>query len=671
MIGFLSVLLYSAFTKADERTVLSWTRSADSCGKDDLSIPNGFSRMLWAYDKGKGVPSAPNKAAYHKERGTKSVALRGKVQVPELEEGLEYFDVGMDNLHVSGTAMDDPDGDNRTSYICTGFEIPEKYRDGTKWHIVKVEAIVEPKNYQKMHHIIMYECNHIKDSSLTHIGQCYNKNMPEDLAGCNAVSPIVGVYAIGGEPWYHPKEAGYPLGKLSGRGIYRGIMEFHYDNYNQKPFVDSSKMRYWVTKNLRQHDIGVLMIGSVFGLQIPAGEKEYEVQTRCPGTTTDGSEACISDDVIGKEGITITHSFMHMHTVGLSGVANVVNPDGSHKAQIIEEPYYDFNMQNWLELRKPYQLVPGDSIDVRCTFNTENRNKTVTGGLSTSEEMCLGFFQYWPARDFHMCIMYDLDKDGNITDITPDGRKQTHCMTNDHVDGLKSRPVEAFNMDYIPQPEIECDPVEPPQGENSVALSHGFQNVEEVEDFLATYEHSVQLHDTFTLYYNDNEEDKTVDFAVDVATDGWVGMGHSMTGDMAGGDIVMGWVLESGEVHLDDRFAPTHGIPRVDAVQSIWKARGTKIDHNGQIVGRQELSQKTCKKRDHQTEAQFRAKCPKITDRKECRNVGCRFKGKKCQAKKPKCKKIALDHCCKFPGCDYDDEKKCGGVFNKKAWQQV
>ena len=68
------------------------------------------------------------------------------------------------------------------------------------------------------------------------------------------------------------------------------------------------------------------------------------------------------------------------------------------------------------------------------------------------------------------------------------------------------------------------------------------------------YDHSAYLDvaENFKLYWSVKDADKSIHFAAEVNTTGWVGFGISagLSGNMKGADIVMGWVDSTGNGHL-------------------------------------------------------------------------------------------------------------------------
>ena len=67
-----------------------------------------------------------------------------------------------------------------------------------------------------------------------------------------------------------------------------------------------------------------------------------------------------------------------------------------------------------------------------------------------------------------------------------------------------------------------------------------------VHDLSSRYPFNMALYDrngdTYVLHWNFSTAERTIAFAVNVSTTGWVGFGISPNGGMVNSDIVMGWV---------------------------------------------------------------------------------------------------------------------------------
>ena len=58
----------------------------------------------------------------------------------------------------------------------------------------------------------------------------------------------------------------------------------------------------------------------------------------------------------------------------------------------------------------------------------------------------------------------------------------------------------------------------------------------------------------YELYWNFDNAEETISFAVRVQTTGWVGFGLSPNGQMPNSDVIIGWVTDEGDAELQVRW---------------------------------------------------------------------------------------------------------------------
>lgn len=66
--------------------------------------------------------------------------------------------------------------------------------------------------------------------------------------------------------------------------------------------------------------------------------------------------------------------------------------------------YFDFNYQN--EDYVPFsrrQILPGDRLITTCVWDTSSDTSTVRGGVSSNNEMCIQFLEYYPVMPLFNC----------------------------------------------------------------------------------------------------------------------------------------------------------------------------------------------------------------------------------------------------------------------------
>ncbi|KAK3732360.1 hypothetical protein QZH41_018734, partial [Actinostola sp. cb2023] len=141
------------------------------------------------------------------------------------------------------------------------------------------------------------------------------------------------------------------------------------------------------------------------------------------------------------------------------------------------------------------------------------------------------------------------------------------------------------------------------------------------------YDHFAALDpdEKIKLYWSVDKPSKTVSFALDAATAGWVGFGISTgQGKMNQADMVIGWV-KNGKVFLTDRHGDGH-YPKLDDHNDYKLISGE--ESNGRTILKFSRMIDTCDKQDRKLEYSVPAKdttyhCSvhKIPDLKERKHV--------------------------------------------------
>ena len=76
----------------------------------------------------------------------------------------------------------------------------------------------------------------------------------------------------------------------------------------------------------------------------------------------------------------------------------------------------------------------------------------------------------------------------------------------------------------------------------------------------------------YGLHWNFSLAAKTIHFAVNVSTGGWVGFGVSPNGQMPQSDVVIGWVADNGSIYFHVSLLITRLI-----IIFIWSGTGSLI----------------------------------------------------------------------------------------------
>ena len=99
---------------------------------------------------------------------------------------------------------------------------------------------------------------------------------------------------------------------------------------------------------------------------------------------------------IPDDGIQILNGVLHSHLAGRKMRLRHIR-NGQELPVILQDNNYDFNFQASRQpLKGRGKILPGDEMILECDYQTSGRQGPTFGGLSTREEMCLGFILYYP-----------------------------------------------------------------------------------------------------------------------------------------------------------------------------------------------------------------------------------------------------------------------------------
>ncbi|XP_015758353.1 PREDICTED: DBH-like monooxygenase protein 1 isoform X1 [Acropora digitifera] len=379
-----------SLTEENGKTVMKFKRKFDTCDADDNKIEPGTTKVIYAYHP--SDPSTERSIPQHSpvNRGARSVLLlnSGKKR-PALPPGTKYFDLVHNKTAIPG---------DKTSYMCVALEMPKL---NETHHIIQMDPIVQAGHEGVVHHIVVYDCrDDYPDHHLNYTGRCYSSDMPPPVARCAGRTTIAG-WAIGGNGFSYPEHVGFPIGTPNSPKVV--ILEIHYDNpMGKQGMIDSSGLRFYYTKQLRKYDAGVLFVGAFvdYRLTIPPKETNWQINGFC-------SEECtregFKNSFLPGGGVNIVASLLHMHLAGRKAVVRRIR-NGVEHSEIARDDHYDFNFQEYLMLENEIHVASGDSLITECFYNTRDRNLVTTGGLGTTDEMCLAFLIYYPKVNLSKCI---------------------------------------------------------------------------------------------------------------------------------------------------------------------------------------------------------------------------------------------------------------------------
>ncbi|XP_074546763.1 dopamine beta-hydroxylase [Halichoeres trimaculatus] len=306
--------------------------------------------------------------------------LRPDTPSPSLPPDVETLDVVAPHVIIPN---------QETTYWCFIQELPENI---PKNHIVMYESVITPGNEAIVHHIEVFECSPDMSDVPQYSGSCDDKMKPGKLNFCRHV---LAAWAMGAEAFYYPPDAGLPMG---GPGSSRFLrLEVHYHN----PLLiagrqDSSGIRLHYTPSLRRYDAGIMELGLVYTpiMAVPPKQHDFYLSGYCTSKCT--------KTALPPGGIFIFASQLHTHLAG-RGVRTVLVRGGKEVEVVQEDQHFSTHYQTIRVLHKMTNVLPGDVLITKCTYNTEDRSKPTVGGFGIMEEMCVNYIHYYPRTKLELC----------------------------------------------------------------------------------------------------------------------------------------------------------------------------------------------------------------------------------------------------------------------------
>eukprot|EP01119_Soliformovum_irregulare_P003401 TRINITY_DN138_c0_g2_i1.p1 TRINITY_DN138_c0_g2~~TRINITY_DN138_c0_g2_i1.p1 ORF type:complete len:562 (-),score=111.01 TRINITY_DN138_c0_g2_i1:56-1741(-) len=268
-----------------------------------------------------------------------------------------------------------------TTYGGTSVALP--FEDGP-FHIIGFEPVINNATAARVHHFVLRFCSTPSPWYSYFLNQTGDHDDAASLAGY--CSGQLWAWAPGMAPYAVPDVAGFRVGPVLGDFQYLSL-EVHYDNPDQvSGLIDSSGVRIYYTKNLRQHDASVLTVGDAYVRNPIRMEPntEYKFEYDCPEAAT---EKFIEED------LNFFGSFLHMHSAGKQ-IWTTHWRNGSMISTINRIDFWDFGFQQTTTV--DFVLKAGDRLNTHCIYNTKGRSGVTVFGMGSLDEMCMNFLTYYP-----------------------------------------------------------------------------------------------------------------------------------------------------------------------------------------------------------------------------------------------------------------------------------
>ena len=556
------------------KTVLQWSRQLRTCDSaDDADITSGTARVIYAL--GDDEPASDTAVTKHSYTGVRNVNLFNALPDPPMPAGVTRTTLMTRPFFVDETTNTGEDAG--TYYHCQGLA----HNFTQRQHVVRVTAQVDYDHRDIVHHMLLFECRQpLTDVDLAWAGNCYSADTPAGLSQCDQVA-ILGAWSVGAGEFVYPADVGMPVG---GDGMTYMMIQIHYHNPIPRRVNDSAGFILTTTTQPPKHEaIALAWEYELHSLAIPPRQQHHEISIYVPSACFEG---------LDDTGVNVFASLLHTHDAGVGLRVQHIR-GGVEQAPIDHNPAFDFNYQQVSSLSSDsYPVLKRDSeVILSCWYNTMQRANVTTGGIATTNEMCLQFLWVYPASAWKNPLISASGKHSGEAG-------QQNYTTGCYLRGTASKSFSNVRpSDYTPLPPLPACQANSDRhrqwGQRGAMNGSDGTIVISNEQWLSdksSYRHSEVLDDLgrVVLYWNATRDEQgangVVHFAVEAQTSGWVGLGLSGSGSMLDADSVIGWVSTPAEargaaaVHLTDRYNSRYGQPPIDAWQDVWNVRGLQAN---------------------------------------------------------------------------------------------
>ncbi len=191
----------------------------------------------------------------------------------------------------------------------------------------------------------------------------------ECFGGAGVAGQFTVGWAPGGGPTRFPADTG--LRVPGGRKL---VMQIHY-NLAGGAFPDQTKIKINLAPTVKKE--ALISKISATGISIPPGQALFEVSNEMPVPAKAGA-------------VTIWGVAPHMHGAGKT--MKITSQTNGQTQCLVDVGNWDFHWQSFNMYETPLTVNGGDQIKITCGYDTLGRSIVTTGGESTEDEMCIGFF---------------------------------------------------------------------------------------------------------------------------------------------------------------------------------------------------------------------------------------------------------------------------------------
>jgi len=324
---------------------------------------------------------------------------------PSASEPYQAPDLSLSPTHTANVPDFLADAETADDYRC--FVLDELTFE-EDMYLVASQAV--PSSPQ-VHHILTYALNpslradvEALDAASDGPGySCFGGPVPTDDKGySNGFPTQIAAWVPGAAPHRQPDQTAIRI--RAGSIV---VMQVHYSHVGGAPEVDDTELQLELVTSIPEQLASTRPL-AVLELDIPAGEANLEFEKRYTN--------------YADEPLTIRSLAGHMHQLGTSIEARVVDESGEAGQCALDIPGWNFNWQQAYDTNEGDAIVvaPGASVDVTCRYDNSAANQPVVDGEKRQpvdvawgegslDEMCLVYlgtvipYEPAPPADASVC----------------------------------------------------------------------------------------------------------------------------------------------------------------------------------------------------------------------------------------------------------------------------
>ncbi|XP_011700718.1 PREDICTED: tyramine beta-hydroxylase [Wasmannia auropunctata] len=372
-----------AWRRRGNITKFTFSRKFDTCDEHDYIIERGTTHLVWLRGRG------PLSSLAGLEISDAKASGMSRTELNRVSHKKPKFPANAWQLELLAHRVQVPK--QETTYWCRVHKLPSVLRQ--KHHILQFGPAIQAGNEHLVHHMEVFHCAGSVDLEVPmYDGPCDGADRPEKTQICKKV---LAAWAMGADAFVYPEEAGLSIGGTDFNPYI--MLEVHYNNPElHQGTVDSSGIRFVLTKTLRKYDAGVIELGLEYTdkMAIPPQQEAFMLSGHCIAECTGVG--------LPQSGIRIFGSQLHTHLTGTKVITRHMR-DGEELPPLNYDNHYSTHFQEIRLLPKPVTVLPGDSLITTCTYNTIKRDNVTLGGFAISDEMCVNYVHYYPNAQLEVC----------------------------------------------------------------------------------------------------------------------------------------------------------------------------------------------------------------------------------------------------------------------------